>query len=88
MVSDRNGKTKEELLDKLLSNGSMPGSINHEGQKMAVWVACTRDMEKTIREFNNTSTKLSARILWLNIILGIFTVVGTVLAIIQWIKYP
>ena len=79
------GKDKNQLLNNLLTDAHV-GTQVHEQQKMAIFVRCTEDLEASIRKFKDSSNKLSNRILWLNIILGLFTIVGTVLAIVQMIK--
>jgi hypothetical protein len=79
------GKDKNQLLKGLLTDAQV-GSQVHEQQKMAIFVRCTEDLEASVRQFTDSSNKLSNRILWLNVILGLFTIVGTALAIVQMIK--
>jgi len=76
------GKTKDDLLKSLYKDSEV-GSKVFEQQKMAIFVRCTEDFENVVKEFNVTSNKLSNRILWLNIILGAFTVAGLILAVYQ-----
>ena len=76
-------KGKKELLDELLTGG---GEQEIERAKMSIIVRCTEDLVKSIHDFTHSNNKLSNRLLWLNIILGAFTVIGTVLAVVQMIK--
>jgi hypothetical protein len=79
------GKTKEELLTALYTDSQVNSKV-HEQQKMAIFVRCTEDLQQSIGHFTQSSNKLANRILWLNIILGVFTVIGTVLAVWQTLK--
>jgi len=79
------GKDKEELLCSLYSD-SQVGSNVFEQQRMAIFVRCTEDIQRSIDAFTTSNTRLSGRLLWLNIILGIFTIVGTVLAVWSLLK--
>jgi hypothetical protein len=78
-------KTKEDLLRSLYSDAQV-GSQVFEQQRMAIFVRCTEDIQTSIKDFTNSNNRLSSRLLWLNIILGVFTVVGTVLTVWSLLK--
>ncbi|MEQ9107538.1 MAG: hypothetical protein RLO04_08760 [Limnobacter sp.] len=80
-------KTKEELLRSLYTD-SQVGSKVYEQQRMALAVRCTEDVSSAINRFTDSNTVLSNRLLWLNIILGMFTIVGTALTIWSLMKVP
>jgi len=73
---------KTEILQHMLT-GPDPTSRAHEQMKMAIFVRCTEDLERVIKDFTDSSNKLSNRILWLNNIFGAFTVIGAVFTIWQ-----
>ena len=79
------GKSKEDLLRSLYTD-AQPNSKVWEQQRMAIFVRCTEDLQRSVNDFTDSNNRLSGRLLWLNIILGIFTVVGTVLTIWSIIK--
>ena len=81
------GRGKNEILTALYDTAE-PGSRVHEQQKMGILVRCTEDMERVIgsleqsmNENARASDKLATKVFWLNVILAIATVVGTILAI-------
>lgn len=76
------GKSKEELLRSLYTDAQV-GSQVFEQQRMAIFVRCTEDLQGSIEKFTQSNEKLSGQLLWLNIILGVFTVVGTVLTVVS-----
>lgn len=71
-------------LVKALCDHAQPGSQTHEEIKGALSVALIKSLTDSIDRHEQAATRLSNRILWLNIILGIFTVVGTVLTIMSF----
>lgn len=81
------GKTKVELLRSLYTD-SQVGSKVYEQQRMALVVRCTEDVSSAVNRFSDSNTVLSNRLLWLNIILGVFTIVGTVLTVWSLVKVP
>ncbi len=75
-------KSKNEILEDMYGT-SHPGSIVHEQQKAAISVRCTEEIEQALNTLtqqlmvnNESSQKVSSRILWLNIVLAIAAVVG------------
>jgi hypothetical protein len=82
------GRDKNQLLRGLMSDSLGPGTQVFEQQRMGIFVRCTEDLESSIERYRKSNDKLSNRILWLNIILGIFTVVGTIIAIHEFLKKP
>ncbi len=74
------GKPIPELV-KALCDHAQPGSQLHEEIKGALYASLTEKLSTSIDKHEKASSKLSKQLLWLNIVLGIFTVTGTVLAI-------
>jgi len=77
-------KTKEEILADLKGTAE-PGSVVHEQQKMAIIVRCTQDLEKSLKNLeesqiksSDSMNKLSNRLFWLEIILVAATIVGAI----------
>jgi hypothetical protein len=79
------GKSTDDLL-KLLYTHAGPHSPDWEQLRMAIFVRCAEDLERSIRDFTASNDKLSGRLFCLNIILGVFTVVGAVLTVWSLIK--
>ena len=77
------GRNKNELLKGLMANSLGVGTQVFEQQRMGIFIRCTEDIEAVFEKYRVSNDRLSNRILWLNIILGIFTIVGTVIAVIQ-----
>ena len=50
--------------------------------KMKIYSLAAENLSKTIGTSSEVNSKLSNRILWLNILLGIFTIIGTILSVI------
>ena len=78
------GRNKNELLNSLLKDSV--GVPIFEQQRMGIIVRCTEDLEAVIKRHQESNDRLSNRILWLNIILGAFTIIGTCIAIYQFFK--
>ena len=74
-----------ELLWYLANQGEV-GSRAHEEVKGAINAALTKQLCESIDRHERASSCLSKQILWLNFILGAFTIAGTVLAIISLLK--
>lgn len=81
------GKTKEELLRSLYTDAQV-GSKVFEQQRMAIFVRCTDDLLTSVDRFTSSNNKLSGQLFWLNIILGIFTIAGTVLTVWSLMRAP
>ena len=79
---------KKEIpeLVKALCDDAQPGSKMHEEIKGALYVLLVKNLSASIDRHEKASSKLSNRILWLNIVLGIFTIAGTILAIYSFIN--
>jgi len=73
-------------LVKALCDHAQPGSKMHEEIKGALSAALTKKLTDSIDRHEQAATCLAKRLLWLNIILGVFTVAGTGLAIISFIR--
>lgn len=71
---------------KALSDHAQPSSKLHEEIKGALFAVLTDNLVKSIDRHEKAATRLSNQLFWLNIILGVFTVVGTVLTIIAFVK--
>jgi len=89
--------TKDKNKDELVRSLSERGSGAESQIKMGIITRCTDEMKDSIKEAVDSigvsiktavdsNDRLSKRVFWLNIILGTFTVVGTVLAIVQLLK--
>ena len=87
------GKDKNEILEAMVGTAE-PGSPVHEQQKMGIVVRATEDLESalaSVREALNTlrlsmeanansSDVLAQRVHWLNVVLAVATVAGTLIA--------
>jgi hypothetical protein len=73
-------------LVKALCDHAQPGSKLHEEIKGALSAALTKQLSESIDRHERAATRLSNQLLWLNIILGVFTVVGTVLTVWSLLK--
>jgi hypothetical protein len=82
LESDYVNYTSGQLVDALTKAG-VPMSINHEEIKGALLVVLTKDLVESIDKHERAASRLSNVILWLNIILGIFTIVGTIISLYQ-----
>ena len=83
--SDYVNKPVSELV-KALCDHAQPGSQLHEEIKGALSAALTTQLSESIDRHERAATRLSNQLLWLNIILGVFTVVGTVLTVWSLLK--
>ena len=75
---------KDKSIDELLSalyTDAQPNSTVWEQVRMAIIARSAQDVSKSIRDYTSSNNTLSGRLFWLNIILGVFTVAGTVLAV-------
>lgn len=73
-------------LVKALCDHAQPGSKLHEEIKGALSAALTKQLSESIDRHEQAASRLSNQLLWLNIILGVFTVVGTVLTVWSLLK--
>ena len=85
-------KDKNQILRDLNSTAK-PGSVVFEQQKMGIIVRCTEDLEKALhsleKAMNNnadSSNNLAQKIIWLNWLLLVVTIVGVVFTAMQIIK--
>ena len=69
-------------LVKALGDHAEPGSKRHEEIKGAITIVASKTLADAIDRHEAAESRLSNRLLWLNIILGAFTVIGTILAVI------
>ena len=74
------GKTIDDLLAALYTDAQVNSKV-WEQQRMAVLARSAQEVAGSIREYTASNKVLSGRLLWLNILLGIFTIVGTILAV-------
>jgi hypothetical protein len=79
--SDYIDKPIPELV-KALCDHAQPGSQRHEEIKGALQVALSAQLSESIDRHERAATKLANQLLALNIILGLFTIAGTVLTIL------
>ncbi len=80
-------KSAEELVYYLANQGE-PASRAHQEVKGALNYALTKRLCDSIDRHEKASSRLAIQVLILNVILGIFTIVGTVLTIISLMKQP
>lgn len=78
-------KSIPELV-KALCDHAQPGSQLHEEIKGALYASLVEKLSASIDKHEKTSSNLSRQLFWLNIILGVFTVAGTALAIYSFIN--
>ena len=62
------------------------GSQLHSEIVGALATVLTKELAESIDRHERAATALSNRLLWLNIILGIFTVAGTVLTVAAFVR--
>ncbi len=83
----RYAEMKPAELVKALGTDAKAGDRVHEAIKGALSTVLVKSLTESIDRHERAATKLSLRLFWLNIILGAFTVVGTVLTVISFLKY-
>lgn len=69
-----------------LGNEAAPGSHSHEEMKAALQAMLVERLAGAIDKHEQAASRLGLRLLWLDIALGVFTVVGTVLAVIAFVR--
>ena len=81
------GKNKNQILKELVGT-AQPGSPVQEQQKMGIIVRCTEDIEESLKSLEDSmnqnaesSENLSKKIFWLNIVIAIATLIGTLFGI-------
>lgn len=74
------GKSIDDLLSALYTDAQVNSKV-WEQQRAAVFARCAQEVGSSIREYTESNKTLSGRLLWLNIILGVFTIIGTILAV-------
>jgi len=88
------GMSKEQLADKMLElgGGPAPGPTHLQG---ILQVRCVSDLETALksleesqRESATASDNLANRVFWLNVVLTVATVVGTVIAFLTFLRAP
>lgn len=85
-------KSKNQLVEELSKLGYP--NLDHEKQKMAILVRCTEDLEESLKSLEdsmnsnaNSSNNLADKVMWLNTILTVATVIGTFIAVYK-LFYP
>ena len=84
-TSQWKGKPIDELV-WLLANEGETHSRAHQEVKGALAAALVKQLAESIDRHERAASRLSAQLLWLNVILGLFTVVGTVLTVMALLK--
>ncbi len=75
--------TKKEILEKI-GSGAKPGTNTHDYHIYSLIAKCTDEIKTSIDLFSASSNKLGTKILCLNIILTIATVVYAIVNIFQY----
>ena len=70
----------EKSVPELVKHSSMVTGLQAEEVKAALYAALTEKLAASIDKHEAAESKLANRILWLNIILGAFTIAGAVLS--------
>lgn len=73
-------------LVKALCDHAQVGSSLHSEITGALAVRLTSDLTEAINRHEKAASRLSNQLLVLNIVLGIFTVAGTVLAVMAFVR--
>ena len=68
---------------KALCDHAQVGSKLHEEIKGALIAAVSKQLADSIDRHERAASNLSVQLLWLNIILGAFTIAGTILSLIH-----
>jgi hypothetical protein len=88
------GMSKEQLADKMLElgGGTAPGPTHLQG---VLQVRCVSDLETALKSLEESQRKSAAasdnlanRVFWLNVVLTVATVVGTVIAFLTFLRAP
>ncbi len=84
------GKDKNQILEEMTKT-AQPGSPVHEQQKMAIMVRSVEDLESSLKSLENSmnnnsksSDSLAQKVFWLNVVLTVATVIGTILAVYKF----
>lgn len=87
---------KNKTFSEILENQSTEIYANHAALKLVALtfvakstediVKALNDHKQSVNENTKSNTKLSKRLLWLNIILGIFTIIGAIFGILAFIN--
>lgn len=75
--------TPGQLVSALCNEGE-PGSKQHQEIKGALSTKLTSQLAEAIDRHEHAASRLATRILILDCMLGLFTIVGTVLAVLQF----
>jgi len=76
---------KDKLIDIIgQSHGTYSTSPPYERAKAELFVLCTEDLIKSIDNNSKTSHSLARKVFWLNIVLTSATVIGAVIAALNF----
>ena len=88
------GKSKTDILS-MIGDEASPGSKKNEHLMAAITVRCTEDLERALksleesqRQSTTVSDKLAGRVYWLNLVLTAATVIGTIIALLTFLRSP
>lgn len=73
-------------LVKALRDHAQVGSQMHSEIAGALAAVLTTNLVESIDRHERAASRLSNQLFWLNIILGVFTVAGTVLTIVSFVR--
>ena len=82
---DYNKLADQSIIDVLKSEDTNLSAVGEAKGIMAIFVKCTMDIGKKLNEasqeiknFNESTTKLNKRLLWLDVMLTIATLIGAI----------
>lgn len=83
-------KMSKEDLAAWVGKYAQPGSLMHEQLLATISVRCAGDLERALKSLEDSqnrnaaaSDRLAQKVFWLNVVLAIATVIGTLIAIAQ-----
>jgi Mg2+/citrate symporter len=76
---------RKELIESIDYSGNLKMTVS-EKAKMEIFTSCLEDLEDSINRNSDSSHKLATKVFWLNVILTIATIAGTVIAVMTFFK--
>ena len=76
---------RKDLIESIEYSGNLK-MTNSEKSKMEIFASCLEDLEDSINHNSDSSQKLATKVFWLNVILTIAAIIGTVIAVTGFFK--